>query len=473
METFQNQLKTKDEQLETKVEDLSNKNVALTKKNEALTSKLGLLEKKDAHLMNKVTSLVQDMSYKNSALEKKNGELASKLAKLETSQNQLKNKNDHLMTKVEDLSNKNSALMKKNEVYASKFVSLEAKDSNFMSKVTSLISKNTVLEQEDIQLKAKLSDLESKVTKLKSFSKVEPNESLSTKAVTSPFITLVAGGFVEKVRIPTVEVISDKRSNQMQIPNLPTSIARSFMLNLNNLILLCGGDYNTRTCRQLSSNSWRHHSTLTESRRSSFAVSTHNISLIFGGDPSYGMNTYEYWTQDSSNWQTGKTSIPKGLLQACAVAISSDEVWLIGGFGTDKRILSFKISSHTFKVLPFTLNERRYNHACTKIPGTQKVLVSGGFNYGSMYSSEIIEISTHRVYRTRPMNVKRMYHGSGILTIANQEKVVVFGGKTSNKEFTDSIEVYDEKTRSWELLDMKLSQPKCGFGYLSIRKSDI
>ena len=51
----------------------------------------------------------------------------------------------------------------------------------------------------------------------------------------------------------------------------------------------------------------------------------------------------------------GKIEIPGGFEDGCAIAIKSDqEIWLIGGFRTGKRILSFDVESHTFKVLPFS-----------------------------------------------------------------------------------------------------------------------
>ena len=51
----------------------------------------------------------------------------------------------------------------------------------------------------------------------------------------------------------------------------------------------------------------------------------------------------------------GKIEIPGGFEDGCAIAIKFDqEIWLIGGFRPGKRILSFDVESHTFKVLPFS-----------------------------------------------------------------------------------------------------------------------
>ena len=61
----------------------------------------------------------------------------------------------------------------------------------------------------------------------------------------------------------------------------------------------------------------------------------------------------------------GKTKIPGGFENGCAIAVKSgQEIWLIGGFRTEKRILSFDVESHTFQVLPFQLNVGRSSHRC-------------------------------------------------------------------------------------------------------------
>ena len=56
----------------------------------------------------------------------------------------------------------------------------------------------------------------------------------------------------------------------------------------------------------------------------------------------------------------GKTEIPGGFKSGFAIAVKSEqEIWLIGGTWTEKRILSFNVNSHTFQVVPFQLNVGR------------------------------------------------------------------------------------------------------------------
>ena len=50
----------------------------------------------------------------------------------------------------------------------------------------------------------------------------------------------------------------------------------------------------------------------------------------------------------------GEDNIPGGFEKGYAIAVKSDqEIWLIGGFDTEKRVLSFNVKDHTFRVMSF------------------------------------------------------------------------------------------------------------------------
>ena len=293
---------------------------------------------------------------------------------------------------------------------------------------------------------------------------------------TAKSMVLVAGGLNGSYSLSSMEIISDIES-QTQLPNLPTEIHGPSMLRQNNTILLCGGANNYQSCIQLNSGSWSHHSSLTSNRWFSSATSTSSASFLFGGYRyNYGQATFEFLQHSSqSQWQAGQTDIPGGGLRfGCAVTISDDQILLIGGFEAWKRILSFNTTTHTFKQLPISLSQGRHRHACVRIPGTEKILVTGGFYYGGIYldSVELIDMVTGNISNTAPMKVKRRQHGMGIMTFNNEEKVIAFGGWDGSNRL-DSIEVYHEDTQTWNLLEKKLSEHKNAFGYLTVRENDI
>ena len=89
---------------------------------------------------------------------------------------------------------------------------------------------------------------------------------------------------------------------------------------------------------------WKNHSTLVRRRDWHSAVTTQTATFVFGGGYSYSRTTYEYLPKDSTEWLMGKTEIPGEIYDGCAIAVKSEkEIWLIGGSGTEKRILKFNV----------------------------------------------------------------------------------------------------------------------------------
>ena len=133
------------------------------------------------------------------------------------------------------------------------------------------------------------------------------------------------------------------------------------MVAHNGTVLLCGGQGNSGKCLQLDHGIWKEHSTFNKKRVWHSAVTTQAATFVFGGI--YSSKTYEYLPKDSTEWIMGKAEIPEGFERGFAIAFKSEqEIWFIGGAGTEKRILSFDVESHTFQVLPFQLNVGRRSH---------------------------------------------------------------------------------------------------------------
>ena len=238
---------------------------------------------------------------------------------------------------------------------------------------------------------------------------------------------------------------------------------------------MCGGWNKPKQCFQLDNGTWKEHSTLNEDRYSHSAVTTHTATFIFGGY--HSGSTYEYLPKDSTTWQTGKVEIPKGFHLGYAIAVESkQEVWLIGGRSTEERILSFNVNEHTFRELPFKLNERRFGLKCTFIPNTNKIIVTGGSDwyFNRLDSSEIIDTEDGSVSMTPSgMNYCRDQHGIGVVTINGEDRVAVFGGRSNEENCLDSIELYNGKTAMWEKTEIKLNEPKVLFGFLTLKLSDV
>ena len=96
-------------------------------------------------------------------------------------------------------------------------------------------------------------------------------------------------------------------------------------------------------------------------------------------------------------------------------------------------------------------------------------MITGGCNVDS---TEILDAKDGSVTMASPMNSKRRSHGMGIITVNGEDQVAVFGGHDGENELV-SVELYNTKTEKWEMSDLKLSEPKLGIGFLTIKVGDI
>ena len=279
---------------------------------------------------------------------------------------------------------------------------------------------------------------------------------------------IVAGGYdVSRNESSSVDFLAED-IGMKQLPNLPQDIYASSMVAHNGTILLCGGYGNLEKCLQLDNGTWKEHSTLNVERAWHSVVTTQAATFIFGG--CYSNKTYEYLLKDSTTWLMGKTEIPgPGFHRGYANAIKSEqEIWLIGGIETQKRILRFNVNDHTFEVLPFQLNVGRRYQRCAFIPNTSKIMITGGFSDGYLDSAEVLDTEDGSVTMASPLNSKRDSHGMGVVTIKEENKLAVYG-----RNSLDSVELYNTQTKKWEMADIKLREAKSSFSFLTVKLGDI
>ena len=234
------------------------------------------------------------------------------------------------------------------------------------------------------------------------------------------------------------------------------------MVSHNGTILLCGGSTVSNKCLKLDHDTWKEHSTLNKERAWHSAVATQTATFIFGG--SFSENTYEYLPKNSTKWLMGKTTIPGGFAVGCAIADKSgQEIWLISG----SDVLRFNVNDHSFQVLSYHLNVRRIGPRCDFIPNTNKVMITGGCFQNF---TEILDIENGSVTKASPMNFKRMHHGMGVVTINGKDRLAVLGGIcVLGDTRLDSVELFNTYTEKWETSDIKLKEPKDGFGVLTAK----
>ena len=302
--------------------------------------------------------------------------------------------------------------------------------------------------------------------------------------VSSTSIIVVGGINQNDDDILNVEVFSDTANNTCNITDLEITIADNpmvFTAPISDNLLVCGGNNNRRRCLTLDDDGlWTYLaldkmeiSKLNSPRRMSSAATTSNASFIFGGIMGAKTATYDYMLSSAKNWVQGNKTIPDGFKNGCAITISDDEIWLIGGEkGKQKtRVLAFYPSNHTFSQTGIELTRSRHSHRCSLMPDKSGVMVTGG----TSDSTEIIDIETRKSSESGNLSSVRALHGIGTLVINDTPTLVVFGGYTwasgdRKEEYFTTFEKYDEKTKTWSLWkDTKLKLPRREFGFATLK----
>jgi len=277
---------------------------------------------------------------------------------------------------------------------------------------------------------------------------------------------IIAGGFNAETSITDIEVLTGNLESK-QIKHLPHKINGFSMVQHNGTILICGGKHNLQKCLQLDQGTWKWHSTLNKERCFHSVVATQEATFLFGGMNSKA--TYEYLPKDSKTWLMGKSEIPEGFEEGCAIPLKSgQEILLMGGFKTEKRVLIFNVTDHSFKVSPLQLNYGRIGHRCCYIPNTKKIMITGGAY------TEILDTKNGSVTIASPMKSNRNNHGMGIITNNGEDRLAVFGGYDGlNLTYLDSVEIYNNMKEKWETSNIKLKGKKLAFGFLTIKLGDV
>jgi len=286
---------------------------------------------------------------------------------------------------------------------------------------------------------------------------------------------LIVGGWDESGNNLKTEIIPQGRTCSNSVPSLPTGISwkPSLVQTSEEEILLCGGYGNSQKCLELKNNQWQDHSNLKNKRTRASAVSMLGGIFLFGGRRSRSSTTWEWLPSGTNQWQSGNISIPgNGFKNGCVVKINDIEILLIGGYKTYQRVLKFNTNTKEFTNLGDVLNQGRFGHACTL--HEDQVIIAGGRDSSKsiLSSTEIINLNDLTKAHTTAGNLvqARSAHGLVVVHVDNKPTVLAVGGgyiEGGWKEL-DSIEMWNPTTGTWKMTSMRLSEPKGGFGILSM-----
>ena len=276
---------------------------------------------------------------------------------------------------------------------------------------------------------------------------------------------IVAGGW-NGGALSTVELLGDTTCS---LPNLPYAINASPQMFLhvnkdgNKEVVICGGYPKETSCLKLVNGAWKPFAELKKERTfGHVAVSMEERTFIFG---SFGNRwSSEVLEHGSESWKVGPTIPGEGIDDGCGVAISKDELLLIGGEDTSKRIIKYNVTSKTWKN-EISLETNRRFHKCARFKN--QIFITGGW-YG-LKSVDILTLDPFTISKGAELNVGREIHGLGSIHHQGKLTMAAFGGEDSNLNDLDSVEVFEENTNTWTLLTtLKLSENKESFGFLSV-----
>merc|ERR1712048_956635 len=280
-------------------------------------------------------------------------------------------------------------------------------------------------------------------------------------------VVLITGGFSTITgRVKTSEILNGPEGCTMPDLSNGGNWAHNMIMTANNDILTCGGVAYRKKCYKYDKKNqdWIPHSDLKQEREDAASITMPNAVYLFGDQFE---NTYEYMVNDENVWQEGKTTIPGGFYEGCVVKLNNNELALVGGRGTESRIMKFNTATKVFTENWGRLKKPRYGQACVTLGNS--ILVVGG---GIVASSELINIEGGRQSETDVGDLNSERYEFGLVSLGgNTTKILAIGG--SGWTDHDSVEEYDENTGQWKNVTMKLSETKRDFGYLAVPSSAV
>ena len=178
------------------------------------------------------------------------------------------------------------------------------------------------------------------------------------------------------------------------------------------------------------------------------------VGAIFGNSPILcGGSFLEYEDCISfQNLQWNKShSLIRSRNEAAGVQINSTTFWILGGNILFEDSTEFIIQGQTTGVpgpkLPYGLNEM-----CAVKLSAQEIFVIGGFGYGEGRFNEVWIFNPQNGFaRTQgpSLNTARAKHSCSTMKDGEKTLIVVAGGRDENNDGLDSVEIYDPTHETW------------------------
>ena len=231
-----------------------------------------------------------------------------------------------------------------------------------------------------------------------------------------------------------------------------------------------------KKCYVLKDNKWIFHSKLNIKRYLGVFVEMPTGIFAFGG--SIDHHIFEFLKNGSSVWEkvskipmieeekedgsVGKTCF----LPEAGHKISPNEIILISHI----KIMKFNIDSGNFA--EFLKFDYKDVHSFASVIINGKLIISGGEKYKDHHryyynDTLIVDLTTQKCRKVGNLTVTRSRHAMEVIFIKNKMVVIAFGGDADIGKLK-SIEIFDEETETWSMMNKELNHKRKTFGHLKL-----
>ena len=128
-------------------------------------------------------------------------------------------------------------------------------------------------------------------------------------------------------------------------------------------------------------------------------------------------------------------------------------------------VTTYNVLEKTTKALS-SMIQGRARHGCIlmKENGFSSILVTGGYHYGGIKSTELLSLSSegNNWVSTSDMDLAVNRYGHSMTLTKNG--ALVIGGQSDTNTFLKSIEIFNLTTQSWTEYGQSLTTPRSMFG---------
>ncbi len=193
-----------------------------------------------------------------------------------------------------------------------------------------------------------------------------------------------------------------------------------------------------------------------------------NVSLNGAGDAAelkINLSDIQQWVKKNPS------SKPSARMYVSMATVwNTDKIVLFGGLTANDETWIYDLKNNTWtdktpSPRPANYPTNRYGHAMAAIPGTDQVLLFGGWGSGFLNDTWVYDLSTDSWADKTPLNPNPTNNPStryftAAATVHGTNKVVLFGGRiTTIPWYVDDTWEFDGVSQTWSLINIVGSKP--------------